>query len=252
MDDDLYLGQRIASHGGQLALDYQGGALDPSQKDDGSIVTAADLAVEQLLRDSLASARPDDAVLGEEGGLVGSGSRVWIIDPIDGTSFYARGEPDWRVHVALQVDGEVTIAVVVAPALGVQWWATRGGGAYEATWPRDDAAPRRLSVSTISELTEATADAFPADHRDRLAPALLAPPSPLSLVGLVRGEIEAVVAECCMIWDHAPWLLLTEEAGGRFTDTEGGRSGEKGGGLYSNAAIHDRFLRHLGYPVASS
>jgi histidinol-phosphatase len=49
------------------------------------------------------------------------------------------------------------------------------------------------------------------------------PESPLPLVGLVRGEIDGFLAECCHIWDHAPWILLVTEAGGRFTDRTGGQ-----------------------------
>jgi histidinol-phosphatase len=70
----------------------------------------------------------------------------------------------------------------------------------------------------------------------------------LPLVELVRGEVDAFLAERHHLWDHAPWILLVEEAGGRFTDRTGGRAGDQGGGLYSNAALHDGLLAALGYP----
>jgi histidinol-phosphatase len=57
------------------------------------------------------------------------------------------------------------------------------------------------------------------------------------------------LAECCRIWDHAPWVLLVEEAGGRFTDKTGGRSSNQGGGLYSNASLHSQLLAALQYPA---
>lgn len=249
MEDDLGLALRIAGDAAELSLRSFGGDVEASHKGDGSLVTTADLAVERLLRRDLLANRPGDAVLGEEYGLVGDGPRVWVIDPIDGTSFYAGGDPNWRVHVALQVDDRVVVAVVVAPALGLQWWASRGGGAFEAPWPTGTMDPVRLAVSTADEVAGSVADALPTDRRARLAPATIASPSPLPLVELVRGEIDAFVAECCEVWDHAPWILLTEEAGGRFTDLEGGTSGAKGGGLYSNTAIHDRLLSQLGYPT---
>jgi histidinol-phosphatase len=50
-------------------------------------------------------------------------------------------------------------------------------------------------------------------------------------------------------WDHAPWVLLVEEAGGRFTDRTGGRASDQGGGLYSNATLHDQLLVSLHYPA---
>ncbi len=78
--------------------------------------------------------------------------------------------------------------------------------------------------------------------------ATIAPPSPLALVGLVRGEIDGFLVECCHIWDHAPWILLVEEAGGRFADRAGGHAGDAWGGLYSNAGLHDQLLTAIGYP----
>lgn len=78
------------------------------------------------------------------------------------------------------------------------------------------------------------------------------PPSPLPLVELVRGEIDAFLVECCDVWDHAPWILLIEEAGGRFTDRSGGRSAYAGGGLYSNAALHGELLEAVGDRPAGS
>ena len=66
---------------------------------------------------------------------------------------------------------------------------------------------------------------------------------------LVRGEVDAFLAECCHIWDHAPWILLVEEAGGRFTDRTGGHAGDQGGGLYSNANLHSQLLAALQYPA---
>jgi histidinol-phosphatase len=69
------------------------------------------------------------------------------------------------------------------------------------------------------------------------------------LVELVRGEIDAFLAEGFHIWDHAPWVLLAEEAGGRFTDRTGGRASDRGGGLYSNAGLHGQLLALLQYPM---
>jgi histidinol-phosphatase len=85
----------------------------------------------------------------------------------------------------------------------------------------------------------------PVSHRVGTPP----PASPLALIELVRGEIDAFLAECCHIWDHAPWILLVEEAGGHFTDRTGGHAGDQGGGLYSNAILHSQLLTALHYPA---
>jgi histidinol-phosphatase len=70
-------------------------------------------------------------------------------------------------------------------------------------------------------------------------------------VELVRGEIDAFLAERYYAWDHAPWILLVEEAGGRFTDRTGGHASDQGGGLYSNAVLHSQLLASLHYPAPS-
>jgi histidinol-phosphatase len=116
------------------------------------------------------------------------------------------------------------------------------------SWPREDSQTRRLQVSTTSTLADAVLDALDDESRDRLPTCgTRAPASPLPLVELVRGEIDAFLAERYYTWDHAPWILIVEEAGGRFTDRTGGRASDRGGGLYSNALLHSQLLTHLNY-----
>lgn len=245
---DLDLALRCSDAAAELALAYFDAGVEASPKADGTPVTEADRAVERLLCRLLRSEVPGDALLGEELGRLGDSERLWILDPIDGTSSFSRSDPNWRVHVVLEVAGDTEVAVVTAPALGLQWWAAPGGGAFESSWPRRGNATR-LRVSRTARLAGALLAAVDPGSRARLPPeATLAPPSPLALVELVRGEIDGFLAECCHLWDHAPWILLVEEAGGRFTDRAGGRRGDQGGGLYSNANLHTRLLRRIGYP----
>lgn len=247
--DDLQLAFDTSDLAADVALGYFQSGVSATPKADGTPVTEADRAVERLIRETLAAARPEDALLGEELGLLGESDRVWIIDPVDGTSFFSRRDPNWRVHIALEVAGSTEIAVVTAPALRRCWWATRGGGSFESSWPREVTESKRLEVSTTSVLDDARMDARDDVSRARLPPSTArAPASPLALVELVRGEIDAFLAECCHIWDHAPWILLVEEAGGRFTDRNGGHAGDEGGGLYSNANLHGQLLAALRYP----
>lgn len=248
--DDLQLAFDTADLAATLALGYFESGVSATLKADGTPVTEADRAVERLLQETLSKARPDDAFLGEEFGQRGESDRVWILDPIDGTGFFSRGDPNWRIHIALEVDGITQVAVVASPALRRCWWATRGGGSFESSWPREASETRRLQVTTTSTLADAVLDALDDESRGRLpASAGRAPASPLPLVGLVRGEIDAFLAERYHKWDHAPWILLVEEAGGRFTDRAGGRAGDQGGGLYSNAGLHSQLLAALHYPT---
>ena len=248
--DDLQLAFDTADLAADLALAHFEAGVPATLKADGTPVTEADRAVERLLRETLEQARPDDAFLGEELGRQGHSDRVWILDPIDGTGFFSRGDPNWRIHIALEVRGVIEVAVVTSPALELCWWATRGGGSFESSWPREQQKTHRLEVTTTSTLDEAVVDALDDESRARYPPnAKRAPGSPLPLVELVRGEIDAFLAECCHLWDHAPWILLVEEAGGRFTDRTGGHAGDQGGGLYSNTNLHAQLLASLDYPT---
>jgi histidinol-phosphatase len=248
--DDLQLAFDTSDLAAELALAHFEAGVSATLKADGTPVTEADRAVERLLRETLSAARPEDAFLGEELGRLGQSDRVWILDPIDGTGFFSRGDPNWRVHIALEVQGTTQVAVVTSPALRRCWWATRGGGSFESSWPREESRTRRLQVSTTSTLADAVLEALDDESRARLPPSAARPPaSPLPLVELVRGEIDAFLAERYYKWDHAPWVLLVEEAGGRFTDRTGGRASDQGGGLYSNALLHGQLLASLHYPA---
>jgi histidinol-phosphatase len=248
--DDLQLAFDTSDLAAELALAHFEAGVSATLKADGTPVTEADRAVERLLRATLSKARPDDAFLGEELGQLGESDRLWILDPIDGTGFFSRGDPNWRIHIALEVQGTTEVALVTSPALRRCWWATRGGGSFESSWPREESNTQRLEVSTTSTLAAAALDALDDESRARLPPnAAHAPASPLPLVELIRGELDAFLAERYHKWDHAPWILLVEEAGGRFTDRTGGRASDQGGGLYSNAILHDQLLASLHYPA---
>jgi len=250
--DDLQLAFDTSDLAAELALAYFESGVSTEFKADGTPVTEADGAVENLLRGTLAKARPDDAFLGEELGRLGEADRVWILDPIDGTGYFSRGDPNWRIHIALEVHGTTEVALVTSPALQRCWWATRGRGSFESSWPREEKNTRRLKVSATSTLAGALVNALDDESRARLpAGATRAPASPLPLVELVRGEIDAFLAERYCTWDHAPWILLVEEAGGRFTDRTGGRASDQGCGLYSNGKLHRQLLASLQYPVRS-
>jgi histidinol-phosphatase len=250
MDDltDLDLALRVADQAAVAALMHFEAGVTTTSKADGSPVTEADRDVESLLRELLSDARAGDALLGEEYGRVGDSERVWILDPIDGTTFFSRRDPNWRIHIALEVSGVTELAVVTSPALGVRWWATRGGGAFESAWPNAGGSTRSLAVSTTTSIDDAAIDTLSSPLLDPTPARLRPPSSPLPLVELVRGEIDGVLAEGFSTWDHAPWILLVQEAGGRFTDPTGGQASDQGGGLYSNAALHDELLEALRYP----
>jgi 3'(2'), 5'-bisphosphate nucleotidase len=117
-ESDDQLASRLAAAAGEILLSLRcEGRL--TGKDLGK---AGDEAANAMLIRELKAARPDDAILSEEEKDSAdrlSYSRVWIIDPLDGTREYGEGRSDWAVHVALAVDGVPLIGAVALPALGV-------------------------------------------------------------------------------------------------------------------------------------
>src|SRR5690348_11772276 len=128
--DDVSLALAMADEADALTMPRFGAVdLRVDTKPDLTPVTDADRSVEEALRRSLSTERPDDAVLGEEyGGTTEFAGRQWVIDPIDGTKNFVRGVPVWATLIALLDDGVPVVGVVSAPALHRRWWAAAGQG----------------------------------------------------------------------------------------------------------------------------
>ena len=227
-------------------------------KPDLTPVSEADRAVEQALRERLATLRPGDAIFGEEYGASaagapesadGGGARRWIVDPIDGTKGYVRGMPVWATLLALEEDGEITVGVVSAPAMGRRWWAARGDGAF--TLDRADAEPRRVRVSAVSELADAQL-CFGGLEDWRVVGRL----DVLLELGsrcwrtrgygdfwqymlVAEGAAELAADPLVALWDLAAPKIIVEEAGGQFTDLAWTGKGDGVSGLASNGRLHD-------------
>jgi histidinol-phosphatase len=253
IDPDLMLALELADTADRLTLGrFRAGDLVVETKPDLTPVTEADRATEDMFRQALAQARPGDAVLGEEGGgpsTSGNGRR-WIIDPIDGTKSYARGIPVWATLVALEVDGELVLGVVSAPALATRWWAVRGGGAF-----RDG---KLVCVSEVARVEDAhlSYDSV-ADFEDAGRG-----PEFLTLarhcwrtrgfgdfwghVLVADGSIDiSVEVGGLHLWDLAPLLVIVEEAGGRLTDLTGVARADGGDAVVTNGILHEEVLATL-------
>src|SRR5882757_6398642 len=125
-----YAVQGLVAEAGRMALDYFGKqeSLGVTMKGAQDWLTVADGAVEDFLRQRLAVLFPTDTVIGEEGGGAASDT-VWIIDPIDGTSNFARGDRNWCISIGFLHNRVPTIGIVAAPALDELYVAQRGQGA---------------------------------------------------------------------------------------------------------------------------
>ena len=265
--DDLAVALTLAGEADLIAMErYRAQDLDVQLKPDRTQVTDADKRVEKMIRDHLASARPADSVFGEEFGvtgpsniagssdIAGQSSRQWIVDPIDGTSNFVRGVPIWGLLLALVVDGVPQLGVVSAPALGRRWWGATGHGAW---MQQDGGEPRRLAVSGIDELAEASLSYNSLKGWDE-AGHLGALLSLSRAVGRTRayGDLWAymLVAEGAVDiageydlkpWDIAALVPVVREAGGRVTTVTGGEPLDDDSILVSNGLLHERALAAL-------
>lgn len=242
----------IAHRAGAIALDYYRQGIQATMKADNTPVTVADRECERLIRSALAEAFPDDAILGEEEGETTSHSKTqrrWIIDPIDGTYNFARQVPIWSLLLALEVDDRITVGVVHAPAMRETYWAEKDGGA----WRNGE----RLKVSHIKDLNE-TMFVFGGPDRilklgywaglERVVAATYrqrAFGDYANFAQVFEGKAEAAFEVGLKSWDLAPLKIIVEEAGGRFSDMDGGDSVHKGSCLISNGLVHDAVFKLL-------
>src|SRR5437762_4627690 len=121
----------MARQGGGIAMKYWNQGVIAEQKPDQSPVTAADKEAERAISRAIEETFPEDGVLGEEGSAKPSrNGRRWIIDPIDGTRDFVRGNHAWSVLIGLEEDGEVVAGASYFPALDEMFTAVRGAGAY--------------------------------------------------------------------------------------------------------------------------
>jgi histidinol-phosphatase len=238
VESDLELAQRAALTGAAEALRHFAVIADLPQetKKDGSVVTVADRAVETVIREVLTAARPGDAILGEEHGETATGNgRRWIIDPIDGTALFVRGDNRWLVLIALEVDGEVTTGVQVVPAQGIAWWAQCGQGAYRGRVVNDRLLEgERIHVAGApATMSGARLGVVPIDWGREVAGPLIAvaaeqswPVHPPLLVA--QGDLDVAVQTGGEIWDFAASSVIIPEAGGVFRGLRGQTRPDRG------------------------
>lgn len=249
-DADLALAHRLADAASAVALKYFRRQPQRWKKSDGSLVTEADLAVEDALRALLAQERPNDVVLGEERGQTGSAHRRWILDAIDGTVDFAAGRPDWATLVALEVDGQTVVGVCFQPAHQRRYWAVHGEGAFFSDG--QPAPSRALRVSATERLGASRSYIPPArwqpEGRARRLAVTLATasrPTPHTdhpALQVALGGYEFAVFFSGGPWDLAAPALIVEEAGGRFTNLEGEHDIGSGAAVFSNGLVHQAVL----------
>ncbi|PUA79658.1 inositol monophosphatase family protein [Nocardioides currus] len=208
-----------------LARTMRRGGIDVADTKSSStdVVTAADRASEELIRERILAVRPDDAIMGEEGAdHPGTSGVRWIVDPIDGTVNYLYGLPEWAVSIAAEHRGEIVAGAVINGTSGVEYAAARGSGATR------DGVPIAVRPSPpVAERLVHTGFGYRADVRTHQAAcvAALLPrvrdirrhgSSALDLCHVADGSGDAYVEEGPRPWDYSAASLVLTEAGGRF------------------------------------
>ena len=244
---DLDLALSLADEADAITLaHFRSRTLQVQTKADDTPVTEADREVEEHIRSVLGQQRPNDYVVGEElGGDPGTGRR-WIIDPIDGTKNYVRGVPVWATLIALTVDEDITVGVVSAPALGRRWWAALNQGAWSKG--PEDSENRRLAVSTIEHITDASLSVsddvgWPPEAWAALTASVWrfrAYGDFWSHLLVAEGAVDIAAEPELNLWDFAALVPIVIEAGGKITGFDGAYPTNSA--VTTNGRLHDRVL----------
>lgn len=253
--DELAFALELADRADEISTTlFADDGLEIRHKADRTLVTAADTAIERMVRERLAASFSDDRIMGEEeGGTFDGAGRVWIVDPIDGTANFARAIPVWATLIALQVDGELVVGVASAPAMQERYAAARDEGATMNG--------KRIVVNDVAELAEAQFlfsqlnTLLSGPQRDATLALLDATERERGFgdywghLLVARGAAEICLEPKLAIWDFAALVPIVEEAGGRITDLAGGAPRHGGPVLTTNGHLHDDVLALLsGHP----
>lgn len=236
IESEWNLAREICQEAAQLVLRLRD-SFHQSRKDDGSIVTSADIASAELIRARLSAAFPEDCILTEEDPTDSLERlhyrRCWIADPIDGTTAYASGSSDFDVYLALIEEGRPRIVVAHQPVTGQVITAARGLGAWrfadgtseEVRWPAPPTpavivsrhwlgSPANLeSVQQFARIAGGVATSA----RSGISPRTFLQPGVDAIVGISVTEQPISAKE----WDVAPLDLIVTEAGGWSSDLFG-------------------------------
>jgi myo-inositol-1(or 4)-monophosphatase len=242
----LEAGQLLASKEGRVEV-----AATKSSPTD--VVTEMDGRAEELIRARILVARPDDAILGEEGGQVEGAADAparWVVDPLDGTVNYLYGLHDWAVSIAAEVDHEIVAGAVYVPMRGELFTAVRGEGAWlESTrgsgtsgGPGESVIPdstfERIPLRCrpgvpLDQALIATGFGYRAERRTvqgEVVAALLPRirdirrngVASVDLCAVAAGRLDGYYERGLNYWDYAAGALIAAEAGAVVGDSRGG------------------------------
>ncbi|HXU64564.1 MAG TPA: 3'(2'),5'-bisphosphate nucleotidase CysQ [Polyangia bacterium] len=272
LDRALQVACDAARDAGKVILSYYGNPeLVADIKPDQSPVTVADKAADALILDRLRTAFPEDGTLTEESADDGTRlgkSRLWIVDPLDGTRDFLAQTGDFSVHIGLCVEGRPVLGVVYQPVRQALYHAVRGGGAFLdsngtstqiRTSRRRDPGELRVGISRLNP-DEGLGKCLAASG---LAPRAVAMGASVKHMALARGDLDAVLnlSPAEQEWDTCAPEVILAEAGCTVSDGDGKPMQynqkdlyRRRGSVWSNGLCHPFMLRVIApclpeYPV---
>lgn len=242
--------RKVAREAGALARRYFRREIDfvAEAKGPQDFVSAADHAVEALIRERLVREFPDDAVFGEEAGGE-LGRHVWVVDPIDGTINFVHGVRYWCISIAYISSGERKIGAIYDPSLDELFWAVKGGGAWcddtrIHVSPRDRLDRALVCVGHVPRHPLETHLALKRHLHEAGAAVKDMGAGALMLAHVAAGRFDAFLEPHMHPWDASAGLLLVEEAGGRIHPYPGPLGLAAGGSVIAAAkGIFDALQR---------
>lgn len=241
----------IVRQAGDVAMRYFNNleSLAVSKKSARDLVTDADVAVEQYLKQALAEQCPEYGFWGEESGQTANQSSRWIVDPIDGTHSFSRGQYFWGISVALEIDGQLVMGAVYGPALDDYYSAELGKGAWKNGKPIRVSAEAELASSMISTGFACLRSYLERNNLERFCRIAQATTgqrrfgsAALDLCLVADGQVDAFWEQELNLYDVAAGALIALEAGGTVTDFKGNNGIFPKQILATNAKILDQLL----------
>jgi len=230
---EVEFARRVAVAAGANARRIRAQGITPETKADESPVTIADKDNERLIREAIESQFPDDGILGEEGSSKpGTSGRRWIVDPIDGTRDFVRGNRFWCVLIGLEAADDSLVGVAHFPMLDETYWAALGEGSY-----LHDERLHASARTTFGECSFHANGLQLAEARPHL-PAVVdlmqqswsvrAYGGGLDACLVASGKVDVWFEPKVAPWDLAALRLIIEEAGGVFFALDGSRRIDRG------------------------
>jgi Archaeal fructose-1,6-bisphosphatase and related enzymes of inositol monophosphatase family len=251
LDKALSAARDAAGAAAEIIQHYWRAGVDVITKGDDTPVTVADRESELAIREILARALPEAGIYGEEFGADDiTREWLWLVDPLDGTKSFVRRTPFFSTQIALMHRGELVLGVSSAPVYGERMWAVKGRGAYldgERVHVADTASFAQASISTGNVKTLTT------DKRWDALGQMIRDSNRIRGYGdfchyhlLARGGLDLVIESDVNILDIAPLAVIVREAGGVFTQLDGGPLGlETRSVLAGTPAIHAEALERF-------